>query len=158
MSSSVVCSRPGKGYMMTPVCRLVRKLFVDALLTVPLLQSASAVAQEIAPNVPNASAPTVGEVAVPDQIGSSIFGPRPDDLSPWGMFLHADTVVKIVILGLLAASMVTWTIWLAKTIELATAKRRLRQPYRLLRDARSLTLAAASVGTSASVARTLVKE
>lgn len=48
----------------------------------------------------------------------------PPDLSPWGMFLQADIVVKAVIVGLFFASLVTWTIWLAKGIELVAAKRR----------------------------------
>jgi biopolymer transport protein ExbB len=74
------------------------------------------------------------------------------------MFLHADIVVKIVILGLIFASMVTWTIWLGKTIELAVAKRRLRLAYRTLREARSLTNAANGLGTSNGVARALVRE
>jgi len=42
----------------------------------------------------------------------------PRNLSPWGMFLNADIVVKAVMIGLAFASLVTWTIWLAKTIEL----------------------------------------
>ena len=45
------------------------------------------------------------------------------------MFLNADIVVKAVMVGLAFASLVTWTVWLAKTIELrretAAAKRRL---------------------------------
>src|SRR3954453_16846976 len=55
----------------------------------------------------------------------------PRNLSPWGMFLNADIVVKAVMIGLALASLATWTVWLAKTIELrratAAAKRRLRQ-------------------------------
>src|SRR5512140_1320876 len=54
----------------------------------------------------------------------------PRNLSPWGMFLNADIVVKAVMIGLAFASLVTWTVWLAKTLELqratARAKRRLR--------------------------------
>ena len=42
----------------------------------------------------------------------------PRNLSPWGMFLNADIVVKAVMVGLAFASLVTWTVWLAKTIEL----------------------------------------
>ena len=48
----------------------------------------------------------------------------PRDLSPWGMFMAADIVVKAVMIGLAFASVVTWTVWLAKTIELIVAKRR----------------------------------
>jgi biopolymer transport protein ExbB len=50
----------------------------------------------------------------------------PRDLSPWGMFLNADAVVQAVLIGLVFASIVTWTVWLAKTIEIFFAKRRVR--------------------------------
>jgi biopolymer transport protein ExbB len=79
----------------------------------------------------------------------------PDDLSPWGMFLGADIVVKTVIIGLAIASVACWTIWLAKTLELIMAKRRLKQAYRTLREAGSLTLAAARLDTK-GVARAMV--
>src|SRR4051794_26877659 len=53
----------------------------------------------------------------------------PRNLSPWGMFLNADIVVKAVMIGLAVASLMTWTVWLSKTIELrrasAAARRRL---------------------------------
>jgi len=42
----------------------------------------------------------------------------PRNLSPWGMFMGADIVVKTVMVGLAIASLVTWTVWLAKSIEL----------------------------------------
>jgi biopolymer transport protein ExbB len=42
----------------------------------------------------------------------------PHDLSPWGMFLNADIVVKFVMLGLAFASLLTWTICVAKLLEL----------------------------------------
>jgi biopolymer transport protein ExbB len=47
----------------------------------------------------------------------------PRNLSPWGMFVNADIVVKAVMVGLAFASLVTWTVWLAKTIELGRATR-----------------------------------
>lgn len=48
-------------------------------------------------------------------------GLLPRNLSPWEMFVNADIVVKAVMVGLAFASLVTWTAWLAKTIELARA-------------------------------------
>src|SRR4051794_10789387 len=45
----------------------------------------------------------------------------PRNLSPWGMFLNADLVVKAVMIGLALASLMTWTVWLSKTIELRRA-------------------------------------
>src|SRR5215813_7077589 len=61
---------------------------------------------------------------VPPVVASSDL---PRDLSPWGMFLNADTLVKAVLIGLAFASVVTWTVWLAKSIELMAAKRRARR-------------------------------
>ena len=69
----------------------------------------------------------------------------PRDLSPWGMFMQADFVVKAVMLGLLFASVVTWTVWLAKTIELWIAKHRLRMQLRKLSAANSLSEAASLI-------------
>src|ERR1700756_1005531 len=66
----------------------------------------------------------------------------PRNLSPWGMFLNADIVVKAVMIGLAFASLVTWTIWLAKTIELRVARSRALRRVRLLEEGRSLTEAA----------------
>jgi biopolymer transport protein ExbB len=54
----------------------------------------------------------------------------PRDLSPWGMYMQADIVVKAVMIGLAIASFITWTVWLAKTLELIVAKRRLRADLR----------------------------
>ncbi|MEO6380940.1 MAG: hypothetical protein ABIO35_02790, partial [Nitrobacter sp.] len=49
----------------------------------------------------------------------------PHELTPMGMFLAADYIVKAVMIGLAFASVVTWSVWLAKTIELLSARRKL---------------------------------
>jgi len=90
--------------------------------------------------VPTRSTP-VGEPV----IGSAAL---PRDLSPWGMFLNADIVVKIVMVGLLFASLVTWTVWLAKNLELWAAMRRGRTSLAVLNEARSLSEAQARIGRS----------
>jgi biopolymer transport protein ExbB len=61
----------------------------------------------------------------------------PRDLSPWGMFVGADSVVKAVLIGLAFASVVTWTVWLAKTIEIVICKRRLQAALNILASVRS---------------------
>jgi biopolymer transport protein ExbB len=66
----------------------------------------------------------------------------PHNLSPWGMFLNADIVVKTVMIGLAFASLLTWTVWLAKTIELQAAKRIARRRLRMLEQGGSLGEAA----------------
>ncbi|HET7848084.1 MAG TPA: tonB-system energizer ExbB [Pseudolabrys sp.] len=54
------------------------------------------------------------------------------------MFLSADIVVKAVMIGLAFASLLTWTIWFAKAIELMFARRRLRKTIAVLAQARAL--------------------
>ncbi len=60
------------------------------------------------------------------------------DLSVWGMYQHADIVVKVVMIGLLLASVVTWAIFFGKFAELSGAKRRLKREQQALGEARSL--------------------
>jgi biopolymer transport protein ExbB len=62
----------------------------------------------------------------------------PHNLSPWGMFLNADIVVKAVVIGLAFASLVTWTVWLAKTIELRVARSRALRRIRMLEQGGNL--------------------
>lgn len=66
----------------------------------------------------------------------------PRNLSPWGMFQGADIVVKTVMVGLAIASLVTWTVWLAKTIELRRKGSLALQRTRALEG--NITLAEAS--------------
>jgi biopolymer transport protein ExbB len=65
----------------------------------------------------------------------------PEDLSPWGMFENADIIVKAVMIGLVLASLVTWTVWLAKTLELRTAQREVREDLRALNNSATLAQA-----------------
>jgi biopolymer transport protein ExbB len=60
------------------------------------------------------------------------------DLTPPGMFMSADVIVKAVMLGLMFASVLTWTIWLAKTLELSKIREELGRAQRALALASSL--------------------
>jgi biopolymer transport protein ExbB len=82
--------------------------------------------------------PAVDPLADPEGLLAAENAMLPRDLSPWGMFMQADWVVKAVMIGLAFASVVTWTIWLAKSLELAAAKRRTRLVLRTLQSAGSL--------------------
>ncbi|MCC4296118.1 tonB-system energizer ExbB [Aurantimonas coralicida] len=86
---------------------------------------ATAVEPDLAPASPVA----------PDERNAAL----PHDLSPMGMFMAADWVVKAVMIGLAFASLVTWTIGLSKAMELALAKRRARVGVRRLARAETLT-------------------
>jgi biopolymer transport protein ExbB len=68
--------------------------------------------------------------------------PLPHDPSPWSMFLSANPIVKAVIVGLAFASVVTWTVWLAKSLELRRMRGRVRNGLRILGEAHSLAEAA----------------
>ena len=94
------------------------------LLAVCLLPPAHALAQDLMP-------------------ASGVLLTLPRDLSPWGMFMAADIVVKAVMVGLVFASVLTWTIWFAKTIELMRARRNMREAIAALAAARSWSDAAA---------------
>jgi biopolymer transport protein ExbB len=62
----------------------------------------------------------------------------PHDLSPWNMFVSADVVVQAVMIGLVIASIITWTVWLAKTLELWVARFKTRRALAVLASAPSL--------------------
>ena len=101
--------------------RFLRSISIPPAILVLLGVSSSALAQD------------VGDAAV---IGTATL---PRDLTPWGMFLNADPIVKGVLIGLLFASVVTWTVWLAKTIEIFLARRRVRSALTILPGAASLS-------------------
>lgn len=65
------------------------------------------------------------------------------DLSPWGMFLNADPVVQGILIGLVFASVITWTVWFAKSIELFFAKRQVRSALQNIANLSTLADAAA---------------
>ena len=94
----------------------------------------------IAPAATPDATPAPGVAAAPPSAPAapSINLILPRNLSPWGMFLSADIVVKAVMIGLAFASLLTWTIWFAKAIELMAARRRLRKTIAVLAEARSL--------------------
>ena len=81
----------------------------------------------------------------------------PQNLSPWGMFLNADLVVKAVMIGLAFASLVTWTVWLAKSIELAGARRQARKRLTLLEADLTLREAQRDVGDAHDAVAQIVR-
>jgi len=80
------------------------------------------------------------------------------DLSPWGMYKNADIVVKAVMIGLAIASIITWTIWIAKGFELLGAKRRLRGEIATLKRSATLREASESSQKEGTLAHTLVHD
>jgi biopolymer transport protein ExbB len=98
-----------------------------------------------APNAATPSTPanTAAPAPADRPVGQTTVGRAqlPQDLSPWGMFMNADLVVKAVIIGLAFASLVTWTIYVAKVLELRGARRDVRAGLRILANAATLAQA-----------------
>lgn len=111
---------------------------------------------------PSATTPVPDEMEMtPDTEASEIEGGStlvlPHDLSPWGMFIDADIVVKGVMIGLAFASLVTWTVWLAKSLELFTARVRAQRAMGAIVRAKTLDEANAALGAGDSPAALLVQ-
>ena len=81
----------------------------------------------------------------------------PPDLSPFNMFLGADIIVKLVIILLALASVITWTVWLAKTLELRAAGRRERTALAALDATRGLSEAVLRLGAASGPVAAMAK-
>jgi biopolymer transport protein ExbB len=103
--------------------------------------------------LPPAPAPTAAPAiapapaATPAAIGATSGAPSisaaelPQDLSPWGMFVHANIIVKAVMVGLAFASLLTWTVFVAKSLELRGARAAVRSGLRTLAQCTTLAQA-----------------
>ena len=106
--------------------------------TVPQAPAATAPSSAVAPAPATAASPAVDSPASAQAANSPDIALKlPRDLSPWGMFMAADIIVKAVMVGLAFASVLTWTIWFAKALELMFARRRLHAAIDKLAHAKS---------------------
>jgi biopolymer transport protein ExbB len=160
---------------MRPMFRTVLKLAAAAaiILASPSLAqqrpgegaapAAPAVAQPSPPAAvqpapaPSAAAPQ----AAPSAAAAEGASPKltisvPRELSPWSMFMSADVVVKAVMIGLAFASLITWTIFLAKMIELSVVQQKVRSALKKISDARSLAEAQFALGSKEGVLPSLL--
>ncbi|MBD8475564.1 tonB-system energizer ExbB [Pseudomonas sp. CFBP 8770] len=143
-------------------------------LAIAPLSFADATAPNTAPNTAPAStaAPANAVPAAAPAQGSEQLAPAPaeqalvedttlgmgHDLSPWGMYQNADIVVKAVMIGLVIASIITWTIWIAKGFELLGAKRRLKGEIAALKKAANLKQASETATRKGTLANLLVHD
>jgi biopolymer transport protein ExbB len=109
-----------------------------------------------APAAPSnaATAPAASEAA--EQPTVSTTAQAPLEFSPWAMFLRADIIVKIVMCALAFASLLTWTVFIAKSIELSSAQRKLKSALRKVDEARSLAEAQMALGKKTTVLSTFL--
>ena len=64
----------------------------------------------------------------------------PISFSPWDMFLNAGPVVRCVMILLAMASLLTWTIFIAKSVELLRVRMKLAKAEQTLEQANTLDL------------------
>ena len=155
-----------------------------AVISALMLSAPSSAQQKMAPQAPTAqqapgpapaqSAPPAAPVAAqaapaaaPEAVAPAASPPGesaaarsvftvPRELSPWSMFMSADVVVKAVMIGLAFASLVTWTIFIAKMIELSIVQQKVRSALRKISDARSLAEAQFALGSKEGVLPSLL--
>jgi biopolymer transport protein ExbB len=152
------------------------------LVASSVLPAAAAAADEPTA-VEKATGPTATEAAAPASANAAALDaaapateasgaePAPDaatlalprDLSPWGMYLNADIVVRSVLIGLVLASVLTWTVSLAKGFELGLARRRARAALLAVGEVRSLAEAvelfpAGAQSVAAAYVRAAIRE
>jgi biopolymer transport protein ExbB len=97
-----------------------------------------------APAAPQAVAPAKSDTAAG-------IAPAMKELSPWVMFQSADIIVKAVMIGLAFASLMTWTVLIAKSIELSIAATKLRSALKKIAEARSLAEAQMALGAKEGI-------
>jgi biopolymer transport protein ExbB len=113
---------------------------------------------------PSAEVQPVAAPTAPDAVAVSPDGSKAPkstvtalrELSPWSMFMSADIIVKAVMIGLAFASLVTWTVFIAKMIEFSVMQRKLRWALRKIKDSRSLAEAQFALGAKGSVLSALL--
>jgi biopolymer transport protein ExbB len=147
---------------------MFRIIFLTASIMVAYASLASAQQQIVAPPqpptpmaqpvAPSAATPAPGMTTPSAQ---SVTALKPAavtlrELSPWSMFQSADILVKAVMIGLAGASLLTWTVFIAKMIELSLVRRGLRAALGKISGARSLAEAQFALGARGSVLSALL--
>jgi biopolymer transport protein ExbB len=155
--------------MLSPTTSsLAQQQTAPAVQQAPALSQAPAVPAQAAPPVqapassaaaPSAAAPVASDAAAAPADGGRLLKSTAvalRELSPWSMFLSADVLVKAVMIGLAFASLVTWTIFIAKMIELSMIQGKLRRALAMISDARSLAEAQFALGARRNVLSALL--
>jgi biopolymer transport protein ExbB len=141
---------------------MVRQVFCGLLIGWLVLAPVgpSAIAQQAEGDRPASAqteTPTPGAATSPDATAPGravVVGLR--ELSPWSMFLSASLVAQAIMAGLAFASLITWTVFVAKFLELLVAKRRLAAALRAAGNARTLGDSLSALRSDKSVMRTFV--
>ena len=126
----------------TPILALVGAL--------ALMVAAPAFAQNAAAPAPAAAAPADNSAAAPapapadtssstDATPTHVGGAHAGHLGPWEMFIDAEPLVKVVMVGLVIASFFSWTILILKIFEFNSMNRVTNRFLETFRGAKSIT-------------------
>lgn len=111
-----------------------------------------------AAELPASELPAAGAISdtIPDSVPEGIPADAlPHDLSPMGMYQQADIVVKAVMLGLIFASIVTWTVLIVKLVEYLAGMAAISRGANRIESAESLRAALAQANGRGPDARML---
>jgi biopolymer transport protein ExbB len=147
----LVLAQPSHAQQSAAPAPLQAPALTQPVPSVPMAGSSAAAQSAAAPAAVDATASADGGNLARKSATATL-----RELSPWSMFLSADILVKAVMIGLAFASLVTWTIFIAKLIELSVVQRKLRGALRKIAEARSLAEAQFSLGPKDSVLSSLL--
>jgi biopolymer transport protein ExbB len=147
----LVLAQPSHAQQSAAPAPLQAPALTQPVPSMPMAGSSAAAQSAAAPAAVDATAPADGGNLLRKSATATL-----RELSPWSMFLSADILVKAVMIGLAFASLVTWTIFIAKLIELSVVQRKLRAALRKIAEARSLAEAQFSLGPKDSVLSSLL--
>ncbi|CUT10068.1 MotATolQExbB proton channel family protein [Bradyrhizobium sp.] len=133
-------------WLASPVCAQTQ-----AAPAAPVQSTAQPSAVSPAPVVAPPAAPQAAVPAAAKSDTAAGIAPAMKELSPWVMFMSADIIVKAVMIGLAFASLMTWTVLIAKSIELSVASTKLRSALKKIAEARSLAEAQMALGAKEGI-------
>ena len=150
MTFAVICALAMPQLAASAVAQTLPQQTPSAPMAQPApVQSPAALPQTAAPAAPLDAAVTSAEREAKSLKAAAAAELK--ELSPWTMFKSADVVVKAVMIGLAFASLVTWTIFIAKMVELAVVQRKVRSALAKIAETRSLAEAQFALGSKGSV-------
>jgi biopolymer transport protein ExbB len=142
------------------ILALASPLFAQQKAAVPAPAASVAPAPsaqtQAAPDAPAAMTLPASDASTDAKAVKTGVAPGLHDLSPWSMFKNADIIVQGVMLGLAFASLVTWTVGIAKTMELSMSARRLRGALKRVAESRSMSEAQIALGSKDTVLSALL--
>ena len=125
----------------TPILALVGAL---ALMTAAPALAQNAATPEPAAAAPAAAAPAAAapsdsSSSAPDATPQHVGGKNAGHLGPFEMFMDAEVLVKVVMIGLLICSLLSWTILILKIFEFAAMNRITNRFLETFRGAKSIS-------------------